>query len=154
MSSTPMILRATVVATIAAMLAIGAARATEGPPDEDGRYIVRQAQDGWFRIDQNTGQASLCREAQVGFLCELVPDDRDALLSEITRLAEENAMLRARIARAETQGEGDAQQNGLDLPSEEDVDRMMGQFRILIDRFLQSMQELHEEYTRPEPQVQ
>ena len=155
MSSTPMILRAAAVATLAAMLAIGVARATEGPSSEDGRYIVRKAEDGWFRIDQNTGQASLCKAGEVGFVCELVPDDRDALLDEITRLAEENAMLRARIDRAET--EGGAEQSGepgLDLPSEEDVDRMMSQFRVLVDRFLQTIQELHEEYTQPEQQVQ
>ena len=59
MSSTPMILRAAAVATLAAMLAIGVARATEGPSSEDGRYIVRKAEDGWFRIDQQGRRSGL-----------------------------------------------------------------------------------------------
>lgn len=135
-----------------------AARAETPPPDDNGRYLLRKAQDGWFRVDQNTGQASLCREGNVGFTCELVPDDRDALLDEITRLAEENAMLRAQAARGgkpaelpgkpDTPDAGEKKDDGLNLPSEEELDKVMKTFRSMADRFMAMVQDLRDEFAR------
>lgn len=95
------VIRVAVAVGLIAGLAFVARAETPPPPDEGGRYLLRKAQDGWFRIDQKTGQASVCALGPAGYVCELVPDDRDALLDEITRLAEENAMLRAQLARAD-----------------------------------------------------
>ena len=133
------------------------ARAEMAPSDEGGRFLLRKAEDGWFRVDQHTGQASLCREGNVGFTCELIPDDRDALLDEITRLSEENAMLRAQIARGgeppAMPGEPDNPQDdpgkddGLNLPSEEDIDRMMDTFRTMFERFMAMVKDLQQEFS-------
>lgn len=148
-----------IITAAACALALTAplALAQSQPSDEDGRFLLRKTENGWFRVDQNTGQASLCQRGGSGFTCELVPDDRNALLDEITRLAEENAMLRGRLARADVADEPapDAtpqprENDGLNLPSEEEVDELMSRFRIMLDRFLAMVQDLHQEFSQDE----
>ena len=147
------IIRVLVAIGICAAVAV-AARAQTAPSDENGRYLLRQAEDGWFRVDQQTGQASLCRKGSVGFTCELVPDDRDALLDEITRLAEENAMLRVQVARGgkpDMPGKPDTpdakKDDGIKLPSKEDLDKVMETFRSMMERFMAMVKDLEEQYS-------
>ena len=145
------IIRLLVAIALSAVVAVSA-QAETAPSDENGRFLLRKAEDGWFRVDQRTGQASLCREGGVGFTCELVPDDRDALLDEITRLAEENAMLRAQVAKGgkpELPGEPDAKtrDDGIKLPSKEDLDKVMDTFRAMMERFMAMVKDLEKQYS-------
>jgi len=148
------IVRVAIAIGICAAVAF-AVRAETAPSSEGGRYLLRKSEDGWFRVDQNTGQASLCRQGDVGFTCELVPDDRDALLDEITRLAEENAMLRAQVARggkpSQLPGEPDVdgkKDDDLNLPAKEDIDRMMEVFRSMVDRFVAMVDDLRQDFEK------
>ena len=147
------IFRVLIAIGICAAVAV-AVRAETAPSDENGRYLLRKAEDGWFRVDQKTGQASLCREGNVGFTCELVPDDRDALLDEITRLAEENAMLRAQVAKGgkpQLPGKADTpdakKDDGIKLPSREDLDKVMETFRAMAERFMAMVKDLEKQFS-------
>lgn len=63
------------------------APATAGSPaDMEGRYILKRAEDGFFRTDRLTGTSSFCRPAAGTWTCRLVPDDLAAFEEEITRL--------------------------------------------------------------------
>ncbi|MEM8877373.1 MAG: hypothetical protein AAGD23_05825 [Pseudomonadota bacterium] len=133
------------------------------PSSENGRYILQKTEDGWFRVDTQTGQASLCAERSNGFSCELVPDDRNAMLDEIERLNDRLVILERQIELAgeipsgsgddvaqAPSGEGETAEPNSDLPSfmpsEEQMDEIMRGFEGMVRRFLAMVQSLREEY--------
>lgn len=156
------------VSTIAAVFAVSSvlalpAAAEMAPSSENGRYALQKTEGGWFRVDTRTGQASLCADGSNGFSCELVPDDRDAMLDEIERLNDRLAILERQIGLAgETPagsggdvaqapgGEGESQEPQSDvpslMPSEEQMDEIMRGFEGMVRRFLAMVQSLREEY--------
>lgn len=64
------------------------------PDTEGGRYALTRIDDGFLRLDQRTGQISMCNQRQFGWSCHPVPDERTALEEEISRLQRENAALK------------------------------------------------------------
>ena len=64
------------------------------PDDADGRFTFSRMNDGYVRLDNRTGQVSFCGKRNVGWTCQLAPDDRGALENEIARLQEENVTLK------------------------------------------------------------
>jgi hypothetical protein len=64
---------------------------------DDTRYSFSRVPDGYLRLDARTGQVALCSRRQVGWACQLVPDDRLVLDSEIARLQGENGKLKREL---------------------------------------------------------
>jgi hypothetical protein len=112
-----------------------AAYAQTAPDTENGRYVFNQVSDGMLRLDTRTGQVSLCAKKDSGWACNAVPDERQALESEITRLQRENGALKKdMIARglplpSGVTGRPPSSQRELNLtvplPSDAEIDRMM-----------------------------
>src|ERR1043165_765895 len=112
-----------------------AAYAQTAPDTENGRYVFNQVPDGMLRLDTRTGQGSLCAKKDTGGACNAVPDERQALESEITRLQRENGALKKdMIARglplpSGVTGRPPSSQRELNLtvplPSDAEIDRMM-----------------------------
>ena len=71
-------------------------RPTPQPPD--GRFSFNRVDDGFLRLDNQTGQVALCSPHAVGWACQAVPEDRAALEKEIARLQDEIAGLKAKLA--------------------------------------------------------
>lgn len=71
-------------------------KSAETPPADpaDSRFTFSRAQDGYVRLDNRTGQVSVCSKRTVGWGCQLAPEDRIAFESEIARLQDENAALK------------------------------------------------------------
>jgi hypothetical protein len=70
-------------------------KAESSPADgAESRYTFSRVQDGYVRLDNRTGQVSLCSKRAVGWACQLVPEDRAAFENEIARLQDENAALK------------------------------------------------------------
>ena len=97
------------------------------------RYSFNRVDDGFLRLDNQTGQISFCSPHTVGWACEAVPEDRAALEKEIGRLQDEVASLKRQIATlreppprppapltppSDKNGDG-----GLKMPNREDIDR-------------------------------
>lgn len=144
------------MAMIAAFaLLAGVAAAQPAPPDaENGRYILRSLDDGFIRVDRETGATSVCREDADGWACRAVPDEREALEDEIARLAQENVELAARVGELEEElaaAEGrplaprNDEERMLDLPSEAEIDRVMESFERMMRRFLGIVRSLKED---------
>lgn len=65
--------------------------------EQAGRYTMSTVEEGMLRFDSRTGTLSLCRRHGGQWSCKLVPDTARELRSELKRLEERNAALRAEI---------------------------------------------------------
>ena len=62
------------------------------------RFSFNRVDDGFVRLDNQTGQIAYCSPHAVGWACQAVPEDRAALEKEIARLKDEVATLKAQVA--------------------------------------------------------
>lgn len=67
---------------------------------ENGRYTMTPVEGGFLRLDTRTGDVALCKPAGDSVQCRMTANERDALQSEIDRLAKENEELKSRLAGA------------------------------------------------------
>jgi hypothetical protein len=121
-------------AIVAAASVASAQSPTPEAPSDDNRYTFNKVEDGFLRLDNKTGQVSLCSRRTVGWACQTVADERSALEGEIARLQADNAALkRELIARNIPLPSGvrpeapaaKSSESELKLPSNADLDRMM-----------------------------
>ena len=132
------------------------ASAQSGTPDtENGRYSFSRVEDGHLRLDQRTGQVSLCSRRNMGWSCHPVPDERAALEEEIARLQRDNAVLKKEmLARGITPPGGSAAQVPspaekpvLKVPSDAELDRAMAVMERLWKRLVDMVQRWQREMT-------
>jgi hypothetical protein len=64
------------------------------PDSKGGRYTFNKVDDGFMRLDTQTGEVALCNRRTVGWACLMAPEDRAALENEIARLRGENGALK------------------------------------------------------------
>jgi len=116
------------------------------PNTENGRYVMSPVPDGVIRLDTRTGAVSSCSNADAGWACYEVPDERAALDAEIGRLEADNEKLKAELAAREPTVTGKIDEAlpktdplkkpepkvaegehkiEIPLPSDRDMDRMM-----------------------------
>ena len=112
--------------------------------EEAGRYSMAQVEDGILRLDTRTGQVSHCQVADTQWVCRSAADDRAALDDEIAELQEEKDALRARIAELEAVAEANDGRN-LALPSDEELDEVIGFMERLMRRFYAFAESLRNE---------
>jgi hypothetical protein len=139
----------TSVAAAAAVFFLGGAGAVLAqsmPNTENGRYALSPIADGVLRLDTRTGAVSTCNSSGAGWACYAVPDERGALDAEIGRLQADNEKLKAQLAERDAVAgkidealpksdslkkpepkvaEGERKIE-IPLPSDRDMDRMMG----------------------------
>ena len=63
-----------------------------------GRFSFNRVDDGFLRLDRQTGQVAYCSPHAVGWACQSVPEDRAALDKEMARLQDEVASLKVQVA--------------------------------------------------------
>jgi len=68
------------------------------PSTVPSRYTFTRVDDGFLRLDNNSGQIAFCSPHSVGWACQAVPEDRAALEKEIARLQDEVASLKTQIS--------------------------------------------------------
>ncbi len=107
------------------------------PPDAgEARYSFYKVDDGFLRLDMQTGEVALCGRQAVGWACLAAPEDRAVLENEIARLQKENAPLKrallshdlplpsGSVPEIAASASGD-QHLTLRLPTIDDIDRMV-----------------------------
>ncbi|MEI8146566.1 MAG: hypothetical protein WCH83_13990 [Alphaproteobacteria bacterium] len=107
----------------------------------DGRYVLRDSPQGLLRMETRTGAMSLCATQNGTFTCRLVPDDRAALEAEVERLKAENDTLRRAGATAAAPRTTPDDGTKLNLPSDQEVDRVMGLVERIWRRFVDVMRQ-------------
>ena len=68
-------------------------------PSPPTRFTFGRVDDGFLRLDSETGQVAICSQRAVGWGCQAVPEDRAALEKEIARLQDESAKLKNDVTR-------------------------------------------------------
>ena len=127
------------------------------PDSEAGRYSLTKVDDGYLRLDQRTGQVSLCSRRNAGWACYPMPDERSALEEEIARLQKDNATLkREMVARGialpgmkqppKADPSGD---QTLKVPSEAELDRAMAVMERIWRRLVEMVQRVQKELSPP-----
>jgi hypothetical protein len=89
------------ISLLALALACAAAPAlaqSDAPPTVPSRYSFNRVDDGFLRLDSQSGEIAFCGPRTVGWACQAVPEDRAALEKEIARLQDEVAGLKTEIA--------------------------------------------------------
>jgi len=127
-----------------------AAHAQTAPDSENGRYALNQVSDGMLRLDTRTGQVSLCAKKDTNWACNVVPDERQALESEISRLQRENGVLKKEMVTrglplpSGVAGGSPSSPRELNLtvplPSDAEIDRMMSAFEKMWKRLTDMVQ--------------
>ena len=59
--------------------------------DSDGRYAFRAVEDGYLRMDKQTGEIALCAPNDSGWACQIVPEQHRDYEQEISQLQSEVA---------------------------------------------------------------
>ena len=110
----------------------GAAEPDKAPPSGAGRFAMNPVDGGFLRMDTDTGTISHCTKKAAGWACETVPDDYKAL-------QQENEALRRELSQLKRDGQAAGQDAKTDrkfeLPSEEEVDKALGQLDKYMRKF-------------------
>ena len=112
---------------------------------ETGRYVLKDVVGGFVRLDTETGTVSHCRVRDAHWRCEPVADAEAALQDEIARLAEENATLQQRLTQLPEPRPERSVGPQLELPSEEDLDRVLSVIEKFMRRFIDFARSLNED---------
>lgn len=120
---------------------------------EDNRFTMTPTEDGFLRLDSQTGSVSVCSRKDGNWGCSVVADDRIALQDKIDKLSKENSELRAQVKELEEfidseipgNAESSKEKPGLQLPNEEDVDKALGFIENLLKRFKDMAERLKED---------
>ena len=112
-------------------LAIPLRAESQAPLTEQARYAMTPVDGGFLRLDTQTGSVSFCSSKDGQSICRADADQVRALETEVSRLRQENAELKSKLADAPT-----AQSKDLStLPSEEEFDRALS----YTERFLRGI---------------
>lgn len=117
---------AVIVAAAIACATPAAADIFDARADETGRYTMQPVDEGFLRLDTQTGAVSVCARTNGDWVCRAAADERSAL-------EEENARLRADIAILQEQVEELGAKPRVTTP--EDVDAAMEVFESVAESF-------------------
>ena len=139
------------IAGVAVCQANEADRPTAPP---NGRFAMAPVDGGFLRMDTDTGTVSLCAKKAGAWSCETVPDDYKTMQKDADRLTQENATLRRELSELRREGSATAKSPApssdrkLELPSEEEIDKAIGQFEKYVKKF-KDLIEKHSGVERP-----
>ncbi len=141
-------MRALVIA-IPAIAAIGLGAASVSSQEQQGRYVMNPVDNGFVRLDTETGAMSVCTQRNGRWVCELMEDEAKALQEEVERLKAEVKRLKDQAALAQP-GPSEAYPSerpgrSFELPSEEEVDKALDYFENIFRKFRDRIEKFERE---------
>ncbi len=124
---------------------------------DEGRFSIKPAGDGFIKLDKQTGALTHCQQVDATWTCKILNDktgdlsaSAEQVLEDAAKVKQENKALRAKVARLEERlaklekGPGELQ-----LPSDQDVEKLMGFFERMMERFLAFARKMQEQPGEP-----
>ncbi|MGK2740775.1 hypothetical protein ACSHT0_07750 [Tepidicaulis sp. LMO-SS28] len=102
--------------------------------ESEPRYSMQETEDGFLRLDRETGQVSHCRMKSGSYVCESVADERSFYEEKIAELEDELDRVRGALGRAK--GE---------LPTDEDIASAFSAFESFAKHFSRAMRVFKDE---------
>ncbi len=135
-------------AILLAPLLVAASTLTANAQDGD-RYRLERTDDGFVRMDTDTGEMSFCSESAGVLTCRPASAGETAQTGELAALQERIDELEARVEQLEG-GTGAPPQNA--LPTDEEFEQTMGLMERFLRRFMGIVKDLEgEEQRDPAP---
>lgn len=135
-----------------------------------GRYTMYKAEDGFIRLDTQTGEVSLCQKTDAAWNCAPMGDAEQKLKTRIAELRDRNAALEAEIRtlksalasrdgvqpedrysdRPDTDaGPPPGSRQQFRLPTEKEVDKALDYFERMLRKFQDRLQRLEKDAPPP-----
>ena len=105
---------------------------------ETGRFVMEETDEGYVRMDTQTGSISICTIENNQLVCKMAADERAALNQDLAKLEDRIIILEKRIENAMPVIEGN------ELPTEEEFERGLGYMEKFMRRFMGIARELDE----------
>lgn len=122
------------------------------PPESTARFSFNRVDDGFVRLDKVTGQVAMCSARAVGWACQAMPEEREALEKEILKLSDENVALKkelaARASPPAAKPEAGGSDQHLKLPTDEDLNRAMAFIEKVWRRLVEMIANMQKEMMR------
>lgn len=108
---------------------------------QTGRYVLKQTNDGFLRLDTETGSVAHCLKRDSKWQCDNLKGAGANYDRDLAVLKQQNDALKKRIVRLEAKIRAMSDQSSkprtkLELPSDQELDEMMGFFEKLVSRFM------------------
>jgi hypothetical protein len=124
--------------------------------ERQGRYTMSPTENGFVRLDTETGAMSLCSRKDAIWSCEPMDDKARSMRQQVEQLTAENRALRAEVDRLERSLPGDGGRpgptlrserpgGGFDLPSDQDVDRALDYVERMYKKFRDRLRQLEQD---------
>jgi hypothetical protein len=132
---------------VAGVLLLATPTFAEDAVPSAGRYAIQPSDDGFVRLDTETGAVSHCTRTGHIWHCDAVTDDKAALENKVAELSAEVASLNAEIGKLRTEladlkGTPGKGQTELSPEDEKEFDRAMGFAERLMKRFFEMVRDL------------
>lgn len=136
-------MRALLIA-IPAIVALGVGAATVASQERQGRFVMSPTENGFVRLDTETGAMSVCAQRNGRWICELMEDEAKALRDENARLRAEVKRLQDEAALAEQAPSTRQPERQLELPTEEEVDKALDYFENIFRKFRERIEKFED----------
>ena len=120
---------------IAAILAL----ASSAGAQDGQRYTLERTDQGYVRMDTETGEMSICQESSGQLVCRLAADERSAFQDEIDRLSGSLRTLEQRVTALEKAPVPPG------LPSDEEFEKTMGYMERFFRGFMDIVKSFEED---------
>lgn len=127
-----------------AVAAIFVSQAVAGAQAAEERYRLEKSENGYVRMDTETGAMSICEERSGQLVCKLAADERDAYQDQIEHLQSGLKALERRVAVLESKIPVQV------LPSEEEFEKGMGYMERFFRRFMGIVKDMEKEDKMPD----
>lgn len=106
---------------------------------DTARYRIEKTDDGYVRMDTDTGAMSICKERGEQLVCNLAADARAAYDEDVAALRKRVDALEHRLAALEKSAEPRVSSA---LPSNEEIDKTLGIMERFFRRFMDMAKDL------------
>lgn len=119
--------------------------------EDANRYRLEKTNEGYVRMDTQTGAMSICNERDGQLVCRVAADERSAFQDEVDRLQGTIKALDERVTKLENSLAARLESK---LPSEEEFNKTMGYMERFVRGFMGIVKDMEKDNDPTKPGLQ